>query len=596
MAKYRCTVCNYIYDDQKEGKKFSELPENWRCPICNAPREAFVLLSDDEEGKDSKKEEEADKSKKEPSTVSDVIVEQMAEWGVRFVFGLPGTSSLGVVDAVRKNKKLRYVQVRHEQCAAFMASAYGKLTGHIASCLTIAGPGATNLATGLYDAKLDHSPTLALTGLVKRQLIGPGSFQEIDQHSFFEPITVFNKVLMSENQATTLVTLAIKHALVERGVSHISIPNDVQKLPYKTKIIPMEGMIPGRAVTQCGNLVRKAAKVIDRSKRPVIVSGFGALKHGEILMKFAKKISAPIVTTFRGKGVVDEFDDIYAGSHGTISSTSASKLVKDSDLLIVLGCSFSDMTNLPEKKTIQVDIDPMMIAKKYPVEVGLWGNSSELIPALFEKVSEKNNTEYLEEARGLKREWLSIIEKEADVSKKPIRPQYIIKVLNDKLPDDTVISLDIGENGWWFGRNFLMKKTQELVMSGYLASMGAGLPGAMAAHLAYPERPVACITGDGGFSMVMEDFLTAVKYNMPIKIFLFNNHQLGMIMQEQKIEKYPNWQTGLHNCDFSKFAENCKGAGIKVTKPADLEDAVEKALSFDKPVIVDIETDPVRFV
>jgi len=230
MAKYRCTVCNYIYDEEKEGKRFTELPEDWRCPVCNAPESAFVLLT-----------EKTKEKKKEETTVSDILAEQMAEWGVKYVFGIPGTSSLGVVEAVRKNDKLKYIQVRHEQTAAFMASAYGKLTGNIAACLTVAGPGATNLATGLYDAKLDHSPVLALTGLVKRQLIGPGSFQEIDQHSFFEPICVFNKVLMSEDQTTTLITLAIKHALVERGVSHISIPNDVQKLPYNTKIIPMEG-------------------------------------------------------------------------------------------------------------------------------------------------------------------------------------------------------------------------------------------------------------------------------------------------------------------------------------------------------------------
>ncbi|ODS37696.1 MAG: pyruvate dehydrogenase [Candidatus Altiarchaeales archaeon WOR_SM1_86-2] len=585
MAKYRCTVCNYIYDEEKEGKRFTELPEDWRCPVCNAPESAFVLLT-----------EKTKEKKKEETTVSDILAEQMAEWGVKYVFGIPGTSSLGVVEAVRKNDKLKYIQVRHEQTAAFMASAYGKLTGNIAACLTVAGPGATNLATGLYDAKLDHSPVLALTGLVKRQLIGPGSFQEIDQHSFFEPICVFNKVLMSEDQTTTLITLAIKHALVERGVSHISIPNDVQKLPYNTKIIPMEGRIPNRAVSQCGNLVRKAAEVIDRSRMPVIISGFGALDQGDKLLEFAEKISAPIVTTFRGKGVVDEDSELYVGSHGTIGSTAASELVRKSDLLIVIGSSFSDMTQIPEKKMIQIDIDPMMIAKKYGVEVGLWGNSSELLPGLIDLVKEKNNEKYLAEIRKLKKEWIELLEKETDPSRKPIRPQHIIKVLGDKLSADAVISLDIGENGWWFGRNFFMKKTQKFVMSGYLASMGAGLPGAMAAQIAYPDRQVACITGDGGFSMVMEDFLTVVKYKLPVKVFLFNNKQLGMIMQEQKVEGYPNWQTDLYNCNFAEYAENCGGIGIRVTEPEDLEEGVEKALSLDKPVIVDIDTDPRRFL
>jgi pyruvate oxidase len=584
MAKYRCTVCNYIYDEEKEGKKFSELSDEWRCPVCNSLKKVFVLLADIKEEHENQ------------TTVSDILIEQIAAWGVKYVFGLPGTSSLGIVDSIRKNKKIKYIQVRHEQTAAFMASAHGKLTGNVAACLTIAGPGATNLATGLYDAKLDHSPVLALTGLVARQLIGPGSFQEIDQYSFFEPICVFNKVLMSEDQTTKLATLAIKHALVERGVSHISIPADVQKFPYKAKILPLEGRIPNRAISPSTFLIKKSALIISQAKNPVIISGFGALQNGDELLKLAEKITAPIVTTFRGKGVINEDHELYAGSHGGIGSTSASSLVQNADLLIVIGSSFSDMTQIPEKRMIQIDIDPMMIAKNYPVEVGLWGNCSEIIPALTAFVSKNVNIEYLAEIKRLKKDWIDLLEKESDSSKKPIRPQYIIKVLNEKLSEDAVISLDIGENSWWFGRNFFMKKNQKMVMSGYLASMGAGLPGALAAQLIFPEKQVICITGDGGFSMVMGDFQTAVKYKLPVKVFLFNNKQLGMIMQEQKVEGYPNWQTDLYNCNFAEYAKNCGGIGIKVTDPKDLPDAVEKALSINKPVIVDIDTDPRRFI
>lgn len=584
MKKLRCTVCNYIYDEENEGKKFSELPGNWTCPVCNAPKRAFILLSE-------KREERARKGR----TVSDVLVEQMAEWGIKYVFGIPGTSSLGLVDALRKNTKLKYIQVRHEQTAAFMASAYGKLTGHIAACLTVAGPGATNLATGLYDAKLDHAPVLALTGLVKRQLIGPGSFQEIDQHSFFEPICVFNHILMSEDQTTSLTTLAIKHALIDRGVSHISVPNDIQKLPCNASVMPMEGRIPNSNILQCEHLIRKAAFIVDKATRPVIISGFGSLGQGGKLLRFAEKITSPIVTTFRGKGVIDEDNELYVGSHGTIGSTAAARLVRQSDLLIVIGSSFSDMTQIPPMKMIQIDINPMMIAKNHPVEVGLWGNSSEILPKLTETVEEKKNDDYHSEIVRLKKEWVSSLMQEADSSQMPIRPQYIIKVLNDAIASDAIISLDVGENGWWFGRNFFMKHTQQMVMSGYLASMGTGLPGAMVAQLAYPDKQVVCITGDGGFSMVMGDFLTAVKYKLPVKVFLLNNKQLGMILQEQKVENYPNWQTELYNCDFAQYAQNCGGIGIVVRDPKELERAVGKALSLKKPVIVDIETDPRRF-
>ena len=585
MRKLRCTVCNYIYDEKNENVKFSELVSDWKCPVCNAAKNAFVLLS-----------EVYTEKPKEQKNVSDVLIEQMAEWGIKFVFGIPGTSSLGLVDAIRKNSRLKYVQVRHEQTAAFMASAYGKLTGHIAACLTIAGPGATNLATGLYDAKLDHSPVLALTGLVKRQLIGPGSFQEIDQHSFFEPICVFNHTLMSEDQTTTLITLAIKHALVDRGVSHISVPNDIQKLKCDATILPMEGRITNNNITQCEHLIRQAALVIDEARRPVVIAGFGVLSQGEKLLRLAQKISSPIVTTFRGKGVIDEDNELCVGSHGTIGSTAAARIVRESDLLIVIGSSFSDMTQIPEKKTVQIDINPMMIAKKYSIVVGLWGNSSEVLSQLTKTVSKKRNEEYLAEIVELKKKWIGVLSQEADSSRVPIRPQYIIKVLNEKIDSNAVISLDVGENGWWFGRNFLMKRTQKMVMSGYLASMGTGLPGALAAQLAYPEKQVVCITGDGGFSMVMEDFLTAVKYELPVKVFLFNNRQLGMIMQEQKVENYPNWQTDLYNCDFADYAKNCGGIGISVRDPEELEGAVEEALSLEKPVIVDINTDPRRFI
>ena len=237
-----------------------------------------------------------------------------------------------------------------------------------------------------------------------------------------------------------------------------------------------------------------------------------------------------------------------------------------------------------------------MLARRYPIEVGLLGNSAVLIPKLTEKVQEKQNPDYLGEIAKLKQNWLSQLEKEADASMKPIRPPYIVKVLNDKIADNAVISLDVGENCWWFGRNFRMKKTQKLVMSGILATMGFGLPGALAAALAYPERQIVCLTGDGGLTMVLGDFLTALKYRLNVKVFVMNNKRLGMIMQEQKVEGYEGWQTDLYDYNFADFAEHSGGLGIKVTEPAELPAAVERALASDKPTIVDIDTDPRRFL
>ena len=592
MAKYRCTVCNYVFDEAKEGKKFSELPKEWVCPICGAPQSAFVLLS--EKIEETKKVVES--AKPQPiRTVSEVLVDQIAEWGVAYIFGVPGTSTLGVVDAVRKSSKVKYIQVRHEEVAAFMASAYGKLTGHPAACLSVSGPGTTNLATGLYDARLDHSPVLVLSGMVARQYIGPGSLQEIDQHSFFEPICVFNKTLMTEDQTTMLATLAVKTALLDRGVSNIGIPNDVQKLPYDTQIQPFEGRIPNLAFGVEESVIEKAVQLIDSAQRPVIVAGFGCRGQGNKVLKLAAKISAPIVSTFRSKGVVDEDNPLSVGSHGSIGSTAAAELVDKTDLMVVIGSSFSDLSQLPQKRMVQIDINMKNIAKKYPAEVGLLGNSAILIPRLTDKVKEKKNPAYLNEISRLKEDWTKQLQREADATQKPIRPPYIIKVLNEKVASDAVFSLDVGENCWWFGRNFQMKKTQKMVMSGLLASMGFGLPGAMAAYLAYPSKQIICLTGDGGLTQVMGDFLTALKYQMPIKIFVINNKSLGMIQQEQKVEGYPSTQTDLFDFSFADYAEHSGGLGIKVTEPSLLEAAVDKALASNKATIVDIDTDPRRF-
>jgi pyruvate oxidase len=420
--------------------------------------------------------------------------------------------------------------------------------------------------------------------------------QEVDQYAFFEPVSVFNSVLMSEDQTTSLATLAIKHALLDQGVAHIGIPNDVQKLPYEADILPFEGRMPNLAYGQEEWLIEVAAKVIDQAVRPVILAGFGTRGQGTKLLKLATKISAPIITTFRAKGVIDERESLDVGCHGGIGSTAAGELMQKADLLLAIGSSFSDLSLIPQKKTVQIDINPLMIARRYPVEVGLLGNSAVLIPKLTEKVQQKQNTEYLAEIAKLKQEWLNQVEKEADRNMKPIRPQFIIKVLNEKIADDAVISLDVGENCWWFGRDFMMKKTQKMVMSGSLATMGFGLPGAMAAALAYPNKQIVCLTGDGGLTMVLGDFLTALKYRLPVKVFVMNNKRLGMIMQEQKVEGYESWQTDLYDYNFADFAEHSGGLGIKVTEPSELRAAVDKALFVTKPTIVDIDTDPRRFL
>ena len=526
-------------------------------------------------------------------TVSEVIVEQLAAWGVEYVFGLPGTTCLGLVDAIRKQKNVKFIKVRHEEAAALMASAYAKLTGKVGVCLTIAGPGATNLITGLYDAKMDRAPVLAITGQVKLQYIGPGSFQEIDQDVLFNSFCVFNKTINSKEQTIELVTLALKHALVERGVSHLAIPNDIQKESLEARIEPMEGRIPDFRIVNA-ELVESAVRLIEEAARPVIIVGWGAKAQGGNLIKLAERIKAPIVTTFRAKGVVPEDYELSLGVLGGVGAPMAREYVTDADLLLVFGSSFSEKTNIPRKKIVQVDIDPMNLAKEFPIEINILGDCGVVLEKLLEKVKEKEDQSLVETVRIEKENWYAQLEREADSEASPLKAPLIFNVLRGIIEPDAIIAIDVGDNGFWFGRNFVMKR-QTLLMSGYLATMGFGMPAAIAAKLAFPHTQVVCITGDGGFAQVMSDFLTAVENNLDIIVIILNNKELAMISMEQKIEGYPKFATELKNPEFADYAISCGGMGYNVKEPNKLRDALERAMAAKKPAIVDVATDPKRF-
>jgi pyruvate oxidase len=523
-----------------------------------------------------------------------VIISELAAWGVRFAFGLPGSSSLGLVDAVRRSDSIRYIVVRHEESAAMAASAFNKLTGGIAVCLTIAGPGATNLSTGLYDAKEDHASVLSLNGQVEAQYAGPGRVQEIDQDAFFRPVTVYNNTIYDKRMTVLLLTQALKNAILHHGVAQLSVPNNIQKEPLQASYCRRETCITDTGILPDTTQIAKAAEVINQAQRPVILAGWGAYRDGEQVAVMAKRIGAPILTTFRAKGILPESHEWVIGILGNVGSPQARVLANESDLLITLGVGFSKFTSVPlEKPMIQVDINPLQLGKNQQT-LSLWGNCHRVVPELCDLLLQRETGEVLENIRSMKKAWDDLREREADTEAIPVRPPFIMKILSETIPEDAVISVDVGENQWWFGRNFRIKR-QRFAMSGYLGTMGFGLPGAIAGKLAYPEKEVYCITGDGGFSMVMAEFLTAVKYELPMVVTILNNHQLGMIQVEQMMENYPNFGTDLHNPDFSSFAEACGGAGIRVQTPGELRLALEKARNMHVPVIVDIETDPRRF-
>ena len=590
MMEWVCSVCGYVYDEKTgdpangvpAGTAFADIPAGWTCPVCRAGKVAFRPLAT------------ADAPAREGTTVSDIMAAELVAWGVTVVFGLPGTSSLGLVEAIRKNPKIRYIVVRHEANAAMAASAYNKLTGKIAACLTIAGPGATNLTTGLYDAKEDHASVLSLNGQVETQYAGAGGVQEIDQDAFFRPITVYNNTVYEKSMAVLLLTRSLKYAILNRGVSQLSVPNNIQKQPLDSPYCSRESCVAGFDIMPPPQILERAAAAINAAERPVILAGWGAFPASAEVLALAKKIHAPILTTYRAKGILPENNEWVVGILGNVGSPFARTLATESDLLITLGVGFSKFTNVPlDRPMVQVDIDPIHLMKNKNT-IGLYGNCSHVLPALIPLVRERDDPGAPGKIARMKQEWDEVRDREADAKAAPLRPPFIMKVLSDILPEDAIISVDVGENQWWFGRNFRMKR-HRFVMSGYLATMGFGLPGAIAAKIASPEKTVVCVTGDGGFSQAMGDLVTAVKYNLPMVVVVLKNHELGMIRVEQMMERYENFATDLLNPDFAAYADACGGGGIRVRSPGDLAPALERALGLNRPVVLDVETDPKRF-
>ena len=527
-------------------------------------------------------------------TVSDLIIAELEKWGVRVIFGVPGSSTLGLVEAIRKKPMIQYVVVRHEGSAAMAASAYNKLTGKIAACLTIAGPGATNLATGLYDAKEDHASVLSLSGQVAGQYSSSAGIQDFDQDAFFRPVTVFNSTITNKKDALEILVQALKHSILERGVAQISIPNDIQKKPLDATICKREHCLTNFNILPDESEIDKAVHLINQAKKPVILAGWGAFGNSEVVLRFAEKIKAPIITTFRAKGIIPEDNSWVLGILGNVGSPFTRKAVNDADLLITLGVGFSKLTNVPiDKPLIQIDIDPIKLGK-HRFEIALWGDCKLVIPKIVEKVSSKPDNSNFKKIQEMKQKWFSQLAKEADPQIVPIRPPYIMKILSEIIPEEAIISIDVGDNAWWFGRNFIIKK-QRFVMSGYHLAMGFGLPGAIAAKLAFPDKSVFCITGDGGFAMTMMDFITTIKYQLPIIVVILNNKQFAMIQTEQQIEGFPSYGNDLLNPDFVRYAEACGGIGYTVKKPQELLQTLEKAMKANCSTIIDIDTDPKRF-
>ncbi|MFT5573184.1 MAG: pyruvate oxidase [Cryomorphaceae bacterium] len=541
----------------------------------------------------------------EEKTVSDVMAQTMTNWGVNTVFGIVGHSNLGLAEALRKQEQkgnLVFYGVRHEGAAAFAASGFAKLTGKPAACLSIAGPGATNLLTGLWDAKVDRAPVLALTGQVDTQVLGPGAFQEIDLTSAFDAVSHFNQTVLHSSRHSELMTLALKNAIVERNVSTLIFPDEVQVLEIdkETPAGAPDGRISRSTMTPDAADVSHAMSMLAKASRPLIVVGYGAVQSMDSITQLAEQLNCPVVTTFKAKGQIADSHPLSAGVLGRSGTPIASWFMNECDLQIVFGASFSNHTGIEKKKpTIQIDFERMALGKFHPVELPIWGEIGVTAQLFIEQLpgdwKASNQRDELAERWSM---WRTEKARRAEEDRgKGINSSVVFRELSEVAPENAVLAIDVGNNAYSFGRYFETKQGQRVLMSGYLGSIGFSFPAAMGAWSAtqleseFAGRQVFSVSGDGGFGQYLADFTTAVKYKMNITHVLLNNSELGKISKEQMSGEWEVWQTSLHNPSFAKYAELCGGKGIEVKSADQLPAALAEAAAYAGPAIVEIITD-----
>ena len=529
--------------------------------------------------------------------ISDVMVETMVNWGVDTVFGMVGHSNLGLADAMQRQEvkgNLRFFGIRHEGAASFACSAYGKLLGRPAACFTIAGPGATNLYTGLWDAKVDRAPLLALTGQVDTQVVGTGNFQELDLVQAFSTVADFNHRVQVNSRHGELMSLAIKNALLKRDVSHLTFPDEVQVLPSQKKAKNSEQRVTLQSIAPPQKSMDEALALLKNSKRPVIIVGHGAKWAMTEIITMAEKLNIPVITTFKGKGLISDSHPLAGGVLGRSGTPVASWLMNESDCLLVLGASFSKHTGItPKIPTIQVDFDPMALAKHHKVDVQLWGEVSVTVKLLTDQLT--GNMISINQREDVSKRWKIW---KAEKAKRLLEDRgegissiSIFDALNQFAPSDAVMCVDVGNNAYSFGR-YYESKNNSFLMSGYLGSIGFALPASLGAWAAVGQnRPIIAVTGDGGLGQYLAEISTLVKYNMNVKVIVINNGELGKISKEQRAGNYDVWKTHLHNPNFSDFAQSCGAVGIRVDRKQDLYKEMELIMKIKGPALIECMAD-----
>ncbi|HEX3923374.1 MAG TPA: thiamine pyrophosphate-dependent enzyme [Streptosporangiaceae bacterium] len=539
--------------------------------------------------------------------VSESLIERLADWGVDTVFGLPGDGINGIMEGLRRNSdRVRFFLVHHEEAAAFMATAYAKATGKLGVCLATSGPGAIHLLNGLYDAKLDHVPVLAITGMQETSVLGTGYQQEVHTDRLYADLAEYNLVVENPAQVPGVVDIAVRNALARRGVAHLSFPNDIQVAdadadPYQhvaparpPKTAPIYLPPPGRARAED---LEAAARVLNEGEKIAILAGAGALHAREEVLAVADKLGAPVIKTLSGKAVIPDDSEYAVGGIGLLGTRPGEDLVEDCDTLFMIGTNFPYTQHLPpagKVRVVQIEADPTRAGLRMPTEVPVVGEAKESLQALIPLLTRKADRKHLEKYQKAMAGWRSDMEKLENPKRSPIAPQYPVAVLDDLAADDAILTCDSGTIATWAARHWTIRGDRKFYLSGNLATMAPGLPYAIGIQHAFPGRQVIAYVGDGGFAMLMAEFLTAARTGLPIKVIINNNSSLGQILWEQMVLGYPEYGVRFPQptADYAAWATACGGYGAKVDNPKKVEATIKEALAFDGPALVDIDVDP----
>ena len=537
-------------------------------------------------------------------TAADVLVETLLEWGVEVIFGLPGDGINGIMESLRtRENRIRFIQVRHEEAAAFMACGYAKFTGKLGVCLATSGPGGIHLLNGLYDAKLDNQPVLAITGLQFHDLIGTFTQQDVALDKLFMDVAVFNERIMGPTHVENIADLACRTALAYRGVAHITFPVDLQEKEVKKKQASSRNIahhtsdVYARGARLPDQIdLERAAEILNEGKKVAILAGRGALHATDELEQTAELLGGPIVKPLLGKGAVPDDSPYTTGGVGLLGTKPSQEALEDCDTLLMVGTSFPYIEFMPkpgQARGVQIELDPKRIGLRYPVEVGLVGDSRLTLRELIPHLKRKEDRKFLQAAQAGMKDWWELMEKRATRQVKPMKPQLVAWELGKRLKSDAIVSCDSGTIATWWARYILARRGQMHTLSGNLATMAPGLPYTIAAQIAFPKRQCVAFVGDGGFSMLMADFVTAVKYKLPIKVVIIKNNTLGQIKWEQMVFLgNPEYGVDLHPIDFAAFARACGGTGFRVEDPADCGRGLEEFLATPGPAVLEATVDP----